>query len=72
MKTKYAYEKSEYARSLGKAINLKLKSNERIEAINRLKELEEIIKKEGDEIIFIVTARDTNPMPGKTAPPMEE
>ncbi len=71
MKTKYAYEKSKYVRSLADAINLKLKPSERIEAINKLKELEQIIKKEGDEIIFIVTTRDSNPMLDKTATPME-
>jgi len=72
MKTKYAKEKSEYARSLGRAINLKLEPYQRIDAIARLKEIEEVIKEKGDEIIFIVTTRDTNPMPNKTAPPMEE
>ena len=68
MKTKFAKEKSEYAHLLVKAINLKLEPYQRVAAINRLKEIEYIIKEQGDEIIFIVTTKDTNNH--ESAPPM--
>ncbi len=72
MKMKYAKEKSEYAQLIwklmdGGTLNLELRLNH----IARLKTIEDSIKEQGDEIIFIVTTRDTNPMSEKTAPPME-
>jgi len=70
MKTKFAKEKSEYAYCLVKCINKALSIDEGIENIKRMKELENIVKEQGDELIFIVTTRDTNPMKEKTAAPM--
>jgi len=70
MYTIFAYEKSEYCVALSNFINLKLSHKERYENYKRIKELEEIIKKEGDEIQIIITTKNT-PRPLVTAPPME-
>jgi len=70
MKTKFAKVKSEYAHLIRDLIGTKLNMIERHNAKGRLKQLEDKIKTQGDELIFIVTTRDTNPMKEKTAPPM--
>jgi len=61
MKTKYAYEKSEYSIALHNFINLKLKHKERYENFKRMQEIEEILRKDGDNIQIVVTTVKTSP-----------
>jgi len=71
LKTKFAVEKSEYARLIRELMNGgTLDLDVRLQNIARLKDLETLIKAQGDELIFIVTTRDTNPLEeGKTCAP---
>lgn len=70
MKTVLAVEKSEYSHCLMILLNDHLGLEEHQTALARIKEIEQQVKSKGDEIIFIVTTRDTNPMKKKTAPAM--
>lgn len=70
MKTKYAYEKSEYSRALHNFINLKLTHKIRYENYKRMQEIEKILKKDGDEICIITSTVNTIPKE-LTAAPME-
>ena len=69
MKTKFATEKSEYCLLMVDLMNDNLSVAVRDKALDRMKVIEKTIKDQGDELIFIVTTRDTNPMKDKTAPP---
>jgi len=74
LKTKFAEEKSEYAQLIKNLMHYHPTVKEYTGVMKRLEALEKIIKDQGDELIFIVTTRDTNPLvEGKTcAPPMSE
>lgn len=71
MKTKFAKEKSEYAHLISQLMS---NDNSLIKYFQliKLKKLEDKVKEQGDELIFIVTTKNTNPLEeGKTcAPPM--
>lgn len=69
MKTIFAVEKSEYLTLLMKFIG-KCSEIERRNAYNRMKEIEEYIKSQGDEIRIVITTRDTDNI--YTAPAMSE
>ena len=73
MKTQYAYEKSAYSEALINFLNLKLKHKERYENFRRMQEIEEILKKDGDEIQIIITTKNTSPFVEgqQVAKPME-
>lgn len=70
MKTEFAKEKSEYSHLLVKLIDKNLNQGTRYKIIIRMKELEEIVKAQGDELSTIVTTVKTNPMKDKCALPM--
>jgi len=70
MKTKFAKEKSEYALIIKELMNEENIAIVRLEYLKRLKELEQQVKSQNDELIFIVTTEKTNPIPDKSAPPM--
>jgi len=72
MKVKFATEKSAYSHALRDAINTQLNKVTRDNAVRTLKKIEDNIKSQGDEIIWIITTRDTNPMKDATAPPMDK
>lgn len=72
MKTKFAKEKSAYSHALLDAVNTRLSKIARDNAVRTMKKIEDSVKAQGDEIIWIITTRDTNPMKDKTAPPMSE
>jgi len=72
MKTKFAKEKSEYSHCLRKFIAPFGTLEEKNAMMKRMQEIEQSIKKQGDEIIWIITTRDTNPMKDKCAPPMSQ
>jgi len=68
MKTIFAKEKSEYLHSLIVAINLNLHQDTRSKAIQRMAELEAIVKNQGDELQIVITSKNTEYH--GTAPPM--
>ena len=70
MKTKFAKEKSEYTHLIFESMKCHTTVEDYLKIIKRIKELEKIVKDQGDELIFIVTTEKTNPMRDKTAPPM--
>lgn len=72
MKTKFAKEKSAYSRALIIFLDRNKDNATRNEAYVLMQTIEKYIKAHGDEITFIVTTRDTNPMKECTAPPMSE
>lgn len=51
-------------------LNDKLSLDKHGTALARIKEIEKVIKDQGDEIIWIITTRDTNPMIDCVAIPM--
>lgn len=73
MKTKFADEKSEYARLIVKIMNKTLNPAIKYKIILRIEELEKIVKDQDDELIFIVTTKKTNPLQeGVTCAPPKE
>lgn len=70
MKTKFAKEKSEYAHCLLNCINSSLTDEEHRQNIEKLKIIEAQVRQQNDEIIFIVTTKNTNPMTDNCASPM--
>lgn len=70
MKTKFAKEKSEYAHLITDLLNKDMNEQGQMTTLQHIKLLEESIKNQGDELIFIVTTKNTNPMKEKTAAPM--
>lgn len=72
MKTKFAKEKSQYANLIMKLLEFNWDKDSRQTLETNVKLLEAKIKADGDELIFIVTTKNTNPFKGQTAPPMEE
>lgn len=70
MKTEFAKEKSEYAWIIKELMNEENIAIVRLDYLKRLKELEQYMKSQNDELIFIVTTKKTNPIPYKTASPM--
>ena len=70
MKTKFAKEKSEYAHLIQDLLNKDMNDQGKMTTLQKIKLLEDSIKDQDDELIFIVTTRDTNPMKEKTAAPM--
>ncbi len=72
MKTKFAREKSTYSHALSDVVNDKLSQVTRDASLFTMKKIEASIKSQGDEIIWIITTRNTNPMKDKTAPPMSQ
>jgi len=70
MKTEFAKEKSEYSHLLMKSLYKTINPATHFKIIIRMKELEEIVKSQGDELSIIVTTVKTNPMKDKSAPPM--
>ncbi len=66
----FVYEEGEYALALFNFMNLKLTHKVRFENYHRMQELEEIVKKEGDELQIIITTKNT-PRPIEIAPPMD-
>lgn len=74
MKTKFAVEKSEYALLLNQLTSGLLTESSILKTIAKMKTLENEVKLQGDELMYIVTTRYTNPLVvGETcAPPMTE
>ena len=68
MKTKYAEEKSKYSNLLHTAIDNSLSFWTRDQAIKEMKKLETQMKKNNDEIIIVVSTKNT--FKGKFAPSM--
>jgi len=70
MKTKFAKEKSEYSHLIKDLLNKDMNEQGRMTTLQRIKLLEESIKEQGDELIFIVTTTKTNPIIDYCAIPM--
>ena len=69
MKTKFAKEKSEYSHLIRELLNFNWGGHATPEDLmNKIHVVEEQVKDQGDELVIIVTTRDTNPY--KSAPPM--
>jgi len=71
MKTIFAVQKSEYSHCLMKVINYKISKHERQKYYERMKEIEQEVKKLGDKIEIIVTTKNTSDK-GAIAPAMIE
>ncbi len=71
MKTKFAHEKSHYANLLYKLLNLDVPIEENYnKIIGEIKQMEQTMKSKNDELIFIITTTETNPLKDRTAKPM--
>ncbi len=71
MKTKFAKEKSEYSHLIWENIeNFSLSGKERMDNLARMKQIEQYFKSQNDEIMVIVTTRETNPIDHLVASPM--
>ena len=67
----FAKEKSEYSHLIWKNIeDFNLSEKERRDNLSRIQEIEQYLKTRGDEIMVIVTTKNTNPMTDNCAPPM--
>lgn len=71
MKVKFAIEKSTYSHLIHDLMSGKLDLNGVLTILAKMACIEDLIKAQGDEIITIVSTRDTY-NGGPTAPPMSE